>query len=258
MTTTWYIEDPTELTPWDVYGGFANDATVLLTCGGMAANLPNLIGGANRYFFNRSLAVGREVQDIYYPQIPDPSFFADELTPGLPVDIGVNNLDAAMRSYPEGTKILTVGHSMGGMVIDWWLATKAGEAGAVPPEDVYLLELGCPYRTHGGVFKDFKPAIGAAGLAYTVTDMTVAYDNFSDFPTSPTPTWEALANVAIGFGAPLQHAFGYLDIEQDGPLYRRLQDGNREYVFVPGPPMPFFNYPAGIAAIEASYDRPET
>lgn len=253
--SVWALTDPTTDTPWTVVGDIAGGIDVVLACEPVYSNIFNLVGGTVRWEFGGQYTTGRDVDNVEYVAVIEPSIFVEEVIPLGPLDLAIESLNYHLHSYPVGTKILVMGHSLGAVVSSRWLDRYADDVDAPDAADVRFLLFGSPYRKYGGRNRDM-PHPTRTDTQYDVTDATVAYDYYSDMPTAVEPTWQSLLNVELGFP---RHTFGYLTASLDAPENHTYEEGNTTFVFMPRPPtIPGWGLiPEYAAAIEESYDRPE-
>lgn len=169
------------------------------------------------------------------------------------IDLGVSALDALIHSTP-GPK-LVFGHSQGAQVASRWLRAHADDSDAPPAEELSFLFIGNPLRKYGGFIVGRPEVGGAIGVPtrndtrYAVTDITLQYDGWADYPTGPG---ELAARNALQ-GKFARHSRGYFDADADDPNRKTYQENTTTYVLLPAPPV----IDAPQADIEASYSRPE-
>lgn len=169
------------------------------------------------------------------------------------IDAGVAALDALIRSTP-GPK-LVFGHSQGAQVASRWLRAHGDDPTAPPADELSFLFIGNPLRKYGGFIIGRPEVGGATGLPtrndtrYNVTDITLQYDGWADYPTSPG----AAAELNALQGKFARHSRGYFDADADDPNRKTYQENTTLYVLLPAPPLTS----APQADIEASYSRPE-
>lgn len=141
----------------------------------------------------------------------------DQLFPGLgldgpsvgeSVDVGVDNLDAAIRTGRPGTAI---GLSEGGFVVDGEQARLANDPTAPPPNTLNFATFGDPIGHHafGQSFLTAMFPVGSVVPAldyrmpppyesqYDTNRFVAAYDSIADFPDRPDNMF-ALANTLMG------------------------------------------------------------
>ncbi|GAB3027290.1 acyltransferase PE [Mycobacterium bourgelatii] len=141
----------------------------------------------------------------------------DEVFPGLgmdgpsvgeSVDIGQDNLEAAIRSGGPGTAI---GLSEGALVLDALQARLATDPTAPPPDQLTFATFGDPVARHA-FGESFLTAVFPVGSIVPALDYRVpppvesqydthmfisAYDSIADFPDRPD-NWMSLANTLAG------------------------------------------------------------
>jgi diacyltrehalose acyltransferase len=142
----------------------------------------------------------------------------DDLYPGLgldgpsvgqSVDVGIDNLDAAIRT--TGRPGTTIGLSEGGFVVDGEQARLATDPTAPPPDTLNFATFGDPIGHHA-FGQSFLTAMFPVGSVVPALDYTMpppyesqydtnrfvsAYDAIADFPDRPDNMF-ALANTLLG------------------------------------------------------------
>jgi hypothetical protein len=137
-----------------------------------------------------------------------PGLGLDGPSVGESVDVGVNNLDAAIRAGRPGTAI---GLSEGGFVVDGEQARLANDPTAPPPDRLNFATFGDPIGRHA-FGQSFLSAMFGVGSVVPALDYTMpppyesqydtnrfvaAYDSIADFPDRPDNMF-ALANTLLG------------------------------------------------------------
>ncbi|MGO9652671.1 acyltransferase PE [Mycobacterium sp.] len=127
---------------------------------------------------------------------------------GESVDVGINNLDAAIKTGRPGTAI---GLSEGGFVVDGEQARLANDPTAPPPNMLNFATFGDPIGRHA-FGQSFLSAVFPVGSVVPALDYTMpppyesqydtkafvaAYDMIADFPDRPDNLL-ALANTLVG------------------------------------------------------------
>jgi PE-PPE domain len=140
--------------------------------------------------------------NIYWPAETFPESGWDSLTLGQSIAIGVDNLDAAIRSTP-GPKI-AAGISGSSQVLDEEMRRLANDPNAPGPDEISFVVIGDANRgmlrsLQGLYFPvlDYVPTVPVT--AYDVTVVAKEYDGFGDWPDRP---WNLLAdlNAFVGTG----------------------------------------------------------
>jgi hypothetical protein len=137
-----------------------------------------------------------------------PGLGLDGPSVGESVDVGVNNLDAAIKTGRPGTAI---GLSEGGFVVDGEQARLATDPTAPPPDKLNFATFGDPIGRHA-FGQSFLTAMFPVGSVVPALDYTMpppyesqydtnrfvaAYDSIADFPDRPDNMF-ALANTLFG------------------------------------------------------------
>ena len=193
---------------------------------------------------------------------------------------GVTKLDTYLHRY-AGQRILVVGHSMGGQVVQKWLREKGGISDIDPTEVTFIIT-GNLERKYNGFPDggDYPGGEGGTGTPedtpYKVIDIARQYDFWADHPTD-TDNTVAMRNVdpdgnGLGIGSPVHGDYSQVSANPDDARNFTLVEGNITYVWSPTYPAPiiddqdFFKTAKGIAPqdevlredIEAGYTRPVT
>lgn len=220
------------------------DATTVLTLEPLDFNL---LGNTLRLQLRGKPCAGREVVKVDYPA----SFAAKS------IDLGVEALNKALHAIP-GPK-LVFGHSQGAQVASRWLRKYAGDFKTAPPPcDVEFLLIGNPLRKFGGYIIGRPEVGGQTGLPtpndtqFTVTDVTMQWDGWSDWPTGRMNPI-ALMNATAGKNR--QHCYAYLTANLDDQGRKTYKEKTTTYVLLPAkrPNIPF----VPVSLIESAYVRPE-
>lgn len=199
---------------------------------------------------------------------------------------GVDKLDAFLHRY-AGTRILVVGHSMGGQVIYKWLRQNA-ETSDIDPSEVTFICTGNLERKYNGLPAggDYPGPPTGSGLpdgahGYRVIDIARQYDFWADHPND-TDNEVAMRNVdpaaftgglaGFGIGSPVHTDYSKVSANPDDERNFSLTEDTITYVWSPTYPAPliddadFFNTTKTLVprddvlreAIESAYTRPVT
>lgn len=137
-----------------------------------------------------------------------PGLGLDGPSVGESVDVGIDNLDAAIKTGRPGTAI---GLSEGGFVVDGEQARLADDPSAPPPDTLNFATFGDPIGRHafGQSFLTAMFPVGSVVPAldyrmpppyesqYDTYKFVAAYDSIADFPDRPDNLF-ALANTLLG------------------------------------------------------------
>lgn len=198
----------------------------------------NLLGNTLKLQLQGKPCKGNVVKKLDYPA----NFSADS------IDQGVEALDKAVHTI-AGPK-LVFAHSQGAQVVSRWLRRVTSV-----PELSFLL-IGNPLRKYGGYIIGRPEVGGQTGLPtpndspYPVTDITMQYDGWSDWPGDKA---NAIAKLNAAVGKNKRHCYGYLTADPDDPNRKVHQENTTTYVLLPGKP----NIPVPQKWIEEAYVRLE-
>lgn len=152
--------------------------------------------------------LGRMFPDIRQLDEAFPGLGADGPSVGESVDVGQDNLEAAIRRGGRGTAI---GLSEGALVLDALQARLANDPTAPPPDELTFATFGDPVARHA-FGQSFLTAMFPVGSVVPALDYRVpppvesqydtkmfisAYDSIADFPDRPDNLM-ALANTLVG------------------------------------------------------------
>lgn len=194
---------------------------------------------------------------------------------------GVDKLDEFLHRY-AGTRILVVGHSMGGQVIYKWLRQEA-ETSDISPYEVTFICTGNLERKYNGLPAggDYPGPPDGSGLpdgawGYKVIDIARQYDFWADHPND-TDNAVAMRNIdptdsGLGWGSPVHVDYSKVSPNPDDPRNFSITEDTVTYVWSPTYPVPliddedFFDTTTTLeprddvlrAEVEAAYTRPVT
>lgn len=203
----------------------------------------NAIGNTLKLQLKGIPCAGKQVIKIDYP-----ASFAK-----TSIEEGVAALNHAVRTI-AGPKTVFA-HSQGAQVASRWLRRYGSNLDAPPWNELKFLLIGNPLRFYGGWIVGRPEVDGATGIPtpnytrYDVTDITMQYDGWSDYPTRPSTA----ARINATRGKNGRHCYGYLAADPNDPGRKTYREGTTTYVLLPGKPV----IPVPQAIIEAGYDRPE-
>ncbi len=146
--------------------------------------------------------------NIYWPAQTWPESGWQSLTLGQSIAVGVDNLDAAIRSTP-GPKV-AAGISGSSQIIDEEMRRLAKDPNAPAPEELSFVVIGdanrSMLRSWNGLYfpgLDYVPTVPVT--PYDVTVVTGEYDGFGDWPDRP---WNLLADLNAFVGTGTVPGFG--------------------------------------------------